>query len=248
MVLVSYVVFHTNMNIPENTDTYDNTSRLSVVDAINPVTSAVIASDYAKKISSAYAFNPTYGSDSGQASQVLYADGMAYQNQELLHNADASVIAEQTDSALALPAYTVPWLDSDFKAYMPYDSITDTTTPQWHYRKHAWTDYNGLRRVGDDYLVAMGTYYTDEVGNRFKITLDSGSQITVTVGDIKDPAHTDRYNMYTPVKNHSGKIIGANVLEFLVDTDKLNEKAAKLGTVSCIDGLEGNVESIEKLT
>jgi hypothetical protein len=141
----------------------------------------------------------------------------------------------------------VPWRNSDFKAYMPYDSITDKTAPQWRYRQLAWTDINGLRRVGDDYLVAMGTYYTESVGARFLITLDTGSEFTVKVGDIKNPAHTDTYNMYTPVRGADGKIISANVLEFLVDTDKLDEKAALLGTVSCIAGLEGNVEKIAKL-
>jgi hypothetical protein len=141
----------------------------------------------------------------------------------------------------------VPYLSSDFKAYMGYDMVTNRTAPQWKYREMAVTDENGLRRIGEDYLVAMGTYYTEEVGARFRITLDSGSVITVTVGDIKNPEHTDKYNMYTPIRDKSGNIINANVLEFIVDTKKLNSRAAKLGTVSCIDGLEGDVEKIERI-
>jgi hypothetical protein len=143
--------------------------------------------------------------------------------------------------------FLVPWQNSDFKAYMSYEKITDKTSPQWYYRNNAWTDSNGLRRVDDDYLVAMGTYYSDSVGERFRITLDSGDVFTVRIGDIKNPLHTDIYNMYTPVKDNSGKFYSANVLEFIVDTDKLDTKAAKLGTVSCIAGLGGNIAKVEKL-
>jgi hypothetical protein len=143
--------------------------------------------------------------------------------------------------------FLVPWQNSDFKAYMPYDAITDKSSAQWYYRNNAWTDSNGLRRVDDDYLVAMGTYYSESVGERFRITLDSGDIFTVRIGDIKNPIHTDIYNMYTPVKDSSGNFYSANVLEFLVDTDKLDSKAAKLGTVSCIKGLKGNIAKVEKI-
>jgi hypothetical protein len=143
--------------------------------------------------------------------------------------------------------YLVPWQNSDFKAFMSYEMITDKTSPQWYYRNNAWTDSNGLRRVDDDYLVAMGTYYSDRVGERFRITLDSGDVFTVRIGDIKNPLHTDIYNMYTPVKDSSGKFYSANVIEFIVDTDKLDPHAAKLGTVSCLTGLGGNIAKVEKL-
>jgi hypothetical protein len=54
--------------------------------------------------------------------------------------------------------------------------------------------------------------------------------------------------MYTPVISADGKVISANVLEFIVDMHKLNSKASKLGTVSCISGLKGNIEKIERLS
>jgi hypothetical protein len=247
MVLVSYTVFGANTanQEPLSDGNYDYDTRVTIVDfdSFKPVTSARMAEDYALRNMS----DTVVAAAAGQPPHLKLSDNIGRQlldeNVENVNVIHSDVIYADPEEELA-----VPWLDSDFKAYMPYDSITDKSTPQWRYRKLAWTDYNGLRRVGNDYLVAMGTYYADEVGSRFKVTLDSGSEITVTVGDIKDPAHTDRYNMYTPVKNTSGKVINANVLEFLVDTEKLDKKAAKLGTVSCIDGLEGNVESIEKLT
>jgi hypothetical protein len=181
---------------------------------------------------------------------IVFADnaaniGQAFADSYFHHEIETENI--KTDDIIISEALAVPYLTSDFKAYMAYDMVTDRTAPQWHYRETAYTDENGLRRIGDDYLVAMGTYYSEAVGARFRITLDSGNVFTVTVGDIKNPLHTDKYNMYTPIRNKSGAIISANVLEFIVDMDKLDKMAAKLGTVSCIDGLNGDVEKIERL-
>ncbi|MDR0992810.1 MAG: hypothetical protein LBL87_07975 [Ruminococcus sp.] len=149
-----------------------------------------------------------------------------------------------TAPALSL---SVPDIDTDFKAYMDYRTITDKSAPQWRYREIAYTDSYGFRRIVDDYVVALGTYYCDEVGQRFRITLDSGKAFTVIAGDIKDPAHTDPDNMYTPVYGDGGSLKSGCVIEFLVDTRKLDKEAVTLGTVSCYSALSGNIEKIEKI-
>jgi hypothetical protein len=140
---------------------------------------------------------------------------------------------------------SVPDIDTDFKAYMDYRTITNKSSPQWRYRELAYTDSYGFRRIVDDYVVALGTYYCDEIGERFRVTLDSGTAFTVIAGDIKDPAHTDPANMYTPVSGGNTK--KGCVIEFLVDTGKLDEKAVTLGTVSYYSSLRGNIEKIEKI-
>ncbi|MDR0947100.1 MAG: hypothetical protein LBM87_05085 [Ruminococcus sp.] len=142
-------------------------------------------------------------------------------------------------------ALEIPELESDFKAFMSYKAITDKTAPQWEYRLNAYTDEHGLRRIEEDYLVAMGTYYASSVGERFRITLETGSIFTVMTGDIKDDAHTDPEKMYTPAKQ-DGKPC-ANVLEFIVDTDKLADEVLTLGTVSFYEHLKGNITKIERL-
>jgi hypothetical protein len=139
----------------------------------------------------------------------------------------------------------VPDIDTGFKAYMDYRTITDTKAPQWKLRERAYTDDYGFRRIADDYVVALGTYYSEKVGERFRITLDTGVSFTVITGDIKDPAHTDAENMYTPLGNKNS---GGCVVEFLVDTDILDKSAAKLGTISYFSFFEGNIENIEKLS
>jgi hypothetical protein len=147
-----------------------------------------------------------------------------------------------------LPAagrYLLPSVDTQFKAYMDYRTITDKKSPQWRLRELAYTDDYGFRRIVNDYVVALGTYYSKEVGERFRITLDTGVSFTVITGDIKDPAHTDEKNMYTPIK--SGKNAAGCVVEFIVDTEKLDDNAERLGTISYFNIFEGNIKSIEKL-
>lgn len=141
----------------------------------------------------------------------------------------------------------LPDCDTWFKAYMSYKAITNTNSDQYKIQQSAWTDENGLRRYGDDYLVAVGTYYSDTCYTRFLVEFDTGEEITVMVGDIKQDRHTDSKNMYNSVTDSAGKFISANVLEFIVDTSVLNRKAKNLGSVHCIDGLGGNIVSIKEI-
>ena len=138
--------------------------------------------------------------------------------------------------------YSVPDIDSDFKSYMDYRCITNTESAQYRLQQDAWTDHDGLRRYDDYYLVAMGTYYSSTVGDCFKVTLDTDATIYVMIGDIKDNRHTDETNRYHQMGNNRG-----NILEFIVDSQSLDKYAKRMGTVSVIEGLEGNVETIEKV-
>lgn len=144
--------------------------------------------------------------------------------------------------------YDVPTdIDTDFYGYMDYRCITDDTTVQWEMQQSAWTDWQGLRRYNSDYMVAMGSYYSDyEVGSRFEITLDNGTTFTVVLGDLKKDIHTDKTNMYTPVYDN-WQLVNANVIEFIVDENQLNSDVIKLGSISGYDMFDGNIISIKKL-
>ena len=141
----------------------------------------------------------------------------------------------------------IPDCDTSFKAYMDYSCITDDTTMQWELQQTAYTDEYGLRKIGTDYCVAVGSYYSETVGERFKITLDNGNEFTVIVSDLKQDKHTDISNQYSPVYDSYGEFYGANVLEFIVDVDQLHSMVVTLGTVSYYDEFEGNIVSIEKI-
>ena len=141
----------------------------------------------------------------------------------------------------------IPDCDTSFKSYMDYNCITDDTTKQWELQQTAYTDEYGLRKVGTDYCVAVGSYYSETVGERFKINLDNGNEFTVIISDLKQDKHTDSSNRYSPVYDKNGDFYSANVLEFIVDVDRLHSMVTTLGTVSYYSEFEGNIVSIEKI-
>lgn len=141
----------------------------------------------------------------------------------------------------------VPDCDTSFKAYMDYTCITDDTTKQWEMQQTAYTDEYGLRKIGTDYCIAIGSYYSKTVGERFKITLDSDNEFTVIISDLKKDEHTDSSNRYSPVYDENGDFYSANIIEFIVDVEQLHSMVTTLGTISYYDEFEGNIVSIEKI-
>lgn len=137
--------------------------------------------------------------------------------------------------------YAVPMGDTSFKSYMDWECITNTNSPQYKLQEDCWTDEDGLRRYGDDYVIALGSYYAKYVGERFTITLDSGEEFTAVVGDFKADCHTDSLHRYTAMSDG-----GKNVIEFVVDTQGLDDMARKMGDISYIEGFEGNVQAVRK--
>ncbi|MEG0898314.1 MAG: hypothetical protein RSF40_01210 [Oscillospiraceae bacterium] len=143
-------------------------------------------------------------------------------------------------------------LDTSFKAFMDYGTITDRNSTQWEMQQQAHTDENGLRKIDDKYCVAMGTYYADTCGEEFVVELDTGEEFVVVVSDVKMPIHTDETNRYTTLKhkkktvhNDNGQAM-VNVVEFIVDADCLPDIVKTSGTISSLEGFEGNIIRIEK--
>lgn len=148
---------------------------------------------------------------------------------------------------ISIETLDIPTCNTEFKTYMDYRCITDKTSAQYELQQFAWTDEDGFRRIDNDYIVAMGTYYAENVGDRFKVTLDTDNEITVIIGDIKQDIHTDYFNQYTPIYDENGIFFSGNVLEFIVDTDVLPKVPRRLGTVSYFNYLKGNIKSIERI-
>ena len=126
----------------------------------------------------------------------------------------------------------------EFKTYMDYRKIKDKTSKQWALQQLATTNEKGFRVFNGRYLVAVGSYYATEVGKELRITLDNGFVFYAMVGDIKMDIHTDANNQYVP--------INGNIVEFIVDTDKLDPMTKKLGDVSNL-GFEGKIVRIEEV-
>ena len=136
----------------------------------------------------------------------------------------------------------LPDVDTDFKTYMDYRAITDTDSVQYDMQLEAYTDGLGIRRIGTDVCVALGTGYADSCGERFRITLDSGNSFTAVVGDIKADSHTDPTNRYVELWEGQGDMV-----EFIVDTDELDEEIRIMGSIGEYDKYSGNVTGIVKL-
>ena len=128
-----------------------------------------------------------------------------------------------------------------FIAYMSYKRITCKNSSSYRivHSKLAYTDKLGYRRYKvqssqlsindqDDYIVAVGNFYKKKgsSGDRFLAITDTG-MYTVIIGDEKNNNHTDKLNMFT--YHGKGKV---NVLEFIVDTKKLEASVKRIGSVT----------------
>lgn len=127
--------------------------------------------------------------------------------------------------------------NNGFKSYMDYKMLTSKTSDQYAMQQDAWTDENGLRRYGDYYMVALGTYYAKSCGETFLITLDSGISFEAITGDIKDDKDTDSLHQH-----RNGCIV-----EFIVETKALSKTCRVMGDISHA-GFPGQIESIQRIT
>lgn len=124
--------------------------------------------------------------------------------------------------------YNIPNIDTSFKSWTNYQ-IVNRNSPQWNRvlcNDNAYTDDDGLRKVDEYYCVAMGSYYTQTLGDLFEIHTENGS-FEVIICDFKDNSHTDANNQYT---TSNGCMI-----EFYVDMSNLNPMVEQMGDVSYVD-------------
>jgi len=138
----------------------------------------------------------------------------------------------------------IPSGETDCYGFMDYRTLTDTSSKQWELQQSAWTDWQGFRRIGNDYCVALGTYY-GEIGDRFIVTTDKGNSYSVIMSDAKgyDAVSYDGYKSWYHVCG-DGRL---NVVEFICDTDCLDSSAWTMGDCGVLDNIGGNVVSIERI-
>ena len=173
--------------------------------------------------------------DTGMTEEVIQAEAQSAECTAPARRTAADTCQIHTEHTLDVPSG-----DTAFKSYMSWRTITNTDSSQYKLQKRCWTDANGLRRYKTYYVVALGSYYTDHIGERFRITTDDGSEFECVVGDFKADRHTDALNQYTPMDGRKC------VVEFVVDMSVLDKTAKRMGDISYIEGFSGNIESIEK--
>ena len=124
-----------------------------------------------------------------------------------------------------------------FKSYTDYRCLS-RSSPQWALQEQAYTDENGLRKIGDAYLVAMGSYYGTTLGATYIVTLSNGNSFTVMLCDGKADRHTDANNQIC--------LSNGSVIEFYVESDKMPSTIRQMGSVGALEQFSGSIVSIEK--
>ena len=132
--------------------------------------------------------------------------------------------------------------NSSRKTYMDYRKITDTSSKQYKLQqnKDCYTTDTGLRKVNEYYCIAVGTYYSKNIGDKLIVHMENGESFKAIVADIKDDKHTDETN-----RQHKKD---GSVIEFVVDTRKLPELVRKMGDISYMDEkiFKGEIKAIIK--
>ena len=127
---------------------------------------------------------------------------------------------------------------NNFKSFMSYRTITDTSSKQYALQQKAYTGNYGIRMVGDRYCVALGSYYTTKIGTKFDLIMENGSVIKCILADVKADIHTDATNRIT--------VANGCISEFVVDMNALNRNALRDGTISsCDKQFRGRIKKIK---
>lgn len=99
-------------------------------------------------------------------------------------------------------------INNSFKSYLGYNKITDTCSNQYKLQQFAYTNSNGLRMVENRICIALGSYYSHDVGQYVDVYMKNGEVLKCIVADCKNDAHTDKNN-----QQH----FDGSVVEFIVD-------------------------------
>ena len=130
--------------------------------------------------------------------------------------------------------------NTSFKTWMGYKAITNTSSKQYELQQKCTTDANGLRVYDGRYCIALGTYYTKDIGTYVDVTLIDGTVLPCILGDVKSDKHTDSANRQM--------VANGNVVEFIVDSDVLQSSAKSTGNISSIPGFAGDLKAITILS
>ena len=155
---------------------------------------------------------------------------------------ETSISVESTD--VEMVAEEEPqWVEMDvpsgnsFKSYMDCSYITDESSAQYQFKYDYLCSASGIMVVDGRYVVAIGSYYATEIGTRLDLVMENGSVVPCILGDCKADCHTDSTN-----RQHS---VDGSVVEFIISTDNLDEKARQMGDCSYADErLMGEISAI----
>jgi hypothetical protein len=130
-----------------------------------------------------------------------------------------------------------------FKSYMDYRLLNNPDLIEYKLQQQATTDKRGFRKIGDYYMIAIGTGWNVKVGEKVLVVLSTGYSFKAIMGDTKSDAHTDPETHKVTIKpNPDGSVV-----EFIVDKDTIQKYIGNTGTVSTLPEFKGAVVGIYKL-
>lgn len=125
------------------------------------------------------------------------------------------------------------------KTYMSYKAITNTRSKQYQLQQQAVTDPStGVRMIGNNYCVAIGSGWGCVVGDKILVTLEGGKTFNAIVADMKADAHTNADNKTAT--------LDGSVVEFVVDIPSLPKAIRISGSLNTLSIFNGGVVSITK--
>lgn len=128
--------------------------------------------------------------------------------------------------------------------FMDYRKITDETTAQYRLQQECTTDSQGIRRYGDYICVALGSAYGQDIGDTWHVTLKCGAEFDIIYAEHKDDGVTDFFG-HDDVNYDEQDC--TNVIEFVVDEEKIPSAVEIAGTFTKLDyfgGLYGDGANI----
>ena len=163
------------------------------------------------------------------------------ESEEPAVTSSSTTTSSETLKESTVQEYATPNISGKFKSYTNY-KLLNHNSPQWQKiqcNENAYTDKNGLRKVDEYYCVAMGSYYSQTLGDVFEIETEGGS-FKIIICDFKSDKHTDTNNQYT--------LSNGCMVEFYVDTQLLNKTAKQMGDISYADkNFKGEIIAVNKL-
>lgn len=138
--------------------------------------------------------------------------------------------------------------DLSAKPYMDYRTITNESSNQWKllHSDAVEVDDKGFIIDKDGYIgIALGSYF-GKVGDRFEITLDTGTVLKVIKVEEKADVHTDERNFMGMAANEVIEFVIDGQTEFMKSNTKENGYIFS-GNFNNYEELSGSVIKIEKV-
>lgn len=147
---------------------------------------------------------------------IKYKSKLAYIHSDLI-----------SENPLKYQEYDVE--DISIKSFMSYESITSKSSHQYQLQQNAYTGEYGIRKVYNRYCIAVGSYFTTEIGTYIDLVLQNGIVIPCVLADCKADKDTDNLHMKT--------IHDQSLVEFVINTKCIDSYVLKTGDISnvCVE-------------